>query len=219
MATEISTDRSKKVRWYARQGDNQPITIRFTSGDPDRTWKFIISNFGGPVIYTLEDGDGITNNGDEIIIALPLDTDYLRTEQYKIALVGTDDDGPKTFINGDLVINDSYWEGDVTEEATIEVDTGDVIVEMDITIAGGDGRNSFRGLVSIASNLFPEVGGTNDQADGRPLPGDWYIATTAGTLKDRAEASLEVPQYATLYYTGAEDGNMQLGANWKVNQG
>jgi len=57
---------------------------------------------------------------------------------------------------------------------------------------------------------------------GRPTRGDWYLITDSGTLKDNLNADLEVVvlnKYASVTYIGEDDGDLQDGANWYVNQG
>lgn len=83
----------------------------------------------------------------------------------------------------------------------------------------GSATEHYRGEVSLASGLFPEVGGTNDMRSGRPTRADWFLVTTGGTVLDRSEQAIEVPAGSMLTYTGDDAGNMQLGANWKINQG
>lgn len=87
--------------------------------------------------------------------------------------------------------------------------------------SGGDAVEHYRGEVDVSGGSFPEVGGVNDlkTGGGRPTRSDYYLTTTTGPLLDRSEVSIEVPAGSMLYYTGADDGNMQLGANWKINQG
>lgn len=93
------------------------------------------------------------------------------------------------------------------------------------TSGGGTSTASenYRGRYDYSTDLFPEVGGTGDTKTdgGRPTPGDYYIGTDAasGTLLDENEAPLELSGRITLTYIGAANGDMQLGINWKINQG
>lgn len=89
--------------------------------------------------------------------------------------------------------------------------------------SGGSASEHYRGRYDYSTNLFPEVGGIGDLKEdgGRPTPGDWYVGSdnVTGTLKDFDESALPLAGRITLTYIGDEDGDMQLGANWKINQG
>lgn len=223
--SQISTHRARRLNWKVKRGQGRAVyVICRVAGElfdiSDRDYTVNVRRFGSNVnLFTLTEGNGITNSGvDGQLTLLPSDEQVnLPPARYYWELL-TDD--PDIWLNGEFIVVDSLSDScnDDSLETTIQVDEN--MVTINITISGsGGGTERYRGEVSISGNLFPETGGANDMRSGRPQRGDWFLFTTSGTLLDRNENAMEIPANSIGFYIGDDNGDMQLGANWKVNQG
>lgn len=222
----IVTDLSVNVAWNVASGYKNTFTITATLNGSayslaSRAFSLQIRKIGSESNFiNLTEGSGITNAGASGILTIVLTAAQAATlgnDNYFYQLTCITDE--TRWINGTINSTTGTYTGELATELTAEISLTGTAVTLELVLGGGGGSERYRGEVSVATNLFPETGGTNDMRSGRPFRGDWFLFTTGGTLKDRSEASIDVPAGSMGFYTGADDGNMQLGANWKINQG
>jgi hypothetical protein len=175
MSTNIVTDQSKNILWNARYGDDQSIVINFLdlNGDPfditDEAFTVQVRKFSGGNVLILTEADGLTNTGEDGTLSIDFTNEELEItpDIYFILLKSTNSstDRVRTWLNGTFVLNGELWDGEATVEETINVNIGDIIVELSITLAGGGGSTSslpqYRGVITdFATNGFPTTGGS-----------------------------------------------------------
>lgn len=231
----VYIDQSKNLKLVYRQGEGRSFTLTVVDEDAnayDTTGlDFVMEVFNvfdrDVNLFQLTEisGGGILNGGATGIITLdPSDDDVDLDEGFYEWRFKSTADTPNTWFSATFEINNSPQATSVLESnADVTVNLGPINVTVSIILGagGGGGVERYRGEVSIAGNAFPIVGGTNDMKDGggRPTRSDWFLTTDGGNLLDRTEAVIEVPANSILFYTGADDGTIALGANWKINQG
>lgn len=242
----VSADQARNLKLTYRKGQGRAISIvcRDTNGDPLMLEDFLDSgtSFRARVIQTYdrdevlltleEDSAGRISRPNGYTIKLdPTDDDVNLDEGNYEWEFGTIDPN-NTWFNAPFIINRNPPDADLSDSASVTVNLGDNVVTLTINLIGGgsgEGVEHWRGFVDLDDDpdnpprqLFPEEGGSGDaRPDGitRFLPGDFCINNSAVILLDHNEAALEVPARSTLYYVGTINGDMQLGANWKINQG
>jgi len=149
MSTNIVTDQSKNILWNARKGDDQSLRINFLyNGDPydisGETFTVLLMRFGGGTILTLTQGQGLTNGGvlGTLDIAFTSAMLQIEADTYLIFLKSTNGSRTLTWLNGAFVLNGDQWDGTVTSEEDIQVIVGNMILNLNITLAGGSGGSS-----------------------------------------------------------------------------
>lgn len=228
-----SADQSKNLQLTYRKGEGRALTFELLDedGDPFDSSDFLVTievydvfdKETNLISLTENTGGGITNGGvSGLVVMEPSDGDVNIDEgdyEYRWKAIQISTGEPMTWFSAAFHINNSPRKEDTPNSETVTVAIGPIMIQ--VTVILGIPNEHYRGLISVAANLFPEVGGAGDMklGGGRPKRGDWYITTDGGTLKDADETNLTIPARSTLYYIGTNGGNMQLGENWKVNQG
>lgn len=237
---QVRLDQSKNAELIYRRGEGRAFTITVT--DEENGLPYNVSDFGfefGVVqvydrdteLFTLEEasagGDGaILNGGDTGVITIDPTNDQVDLPEgsYEWRFRSTDGGTPNTWFSAPFTINNGPLPASALDSISLIVNLGPVNVNARINLGSSTGEH-YRGEVDLATSSqldeFPEEGGTNDMkaTGGRPTRGDWYLTTSVCYLLNRDEVRVEVPPHSMLIYTGANTGNMQLGANWKINQG
>jgi len=151
MSATIVTDRSRNIIWYARKGDDQSVTVNFIDENSNpydisgEEFQFLMRRFGGGVIFTLTEGDGLTNTGTSLEIDFTNDQLDIEPSVYLNFLKSTNSSTGKvtTWLNINFTLNGETWDGESTSEADVTVNNGPITITLQITLGGGGGGGSF----------------------------------------------------------------------------
>lgn len=156
----FSTDRSvnEDAKWTARYGDAQTVTVAFSEDVSDRVFTVVIYRVGTfATMATLSEGNGkIVNNGDDIEITLDGSNATIDPDTYEYVLK---DATPFTWFCAPFVLNRSGNTGPTTSSISVEVNTGDVVVDVEITIPGSGGGGDVVGPASAVASRMVEFDG------------------------------------------------------------
>lgn len=219
MSTNIVTDQSKNVLWNARKGDDQSLRINFLDdGDPydvsGETFTVLLMRFGGGTILTLTQSAGLTNGGvlGTLDIAFTSAMLQIEADTYLIFLKSTNGSRTLTWLNGAFVLNGDQWDGTVTDEEDIQVIVGNMILNLNITLAGGSGGGGsdfYRGDFTMTT-LYPAAG-TGSGTAGAIQEGDTYRLVIGGS----GEVTIGGKQYFNgQLISAATDTPGQTTVNW-----
>jgi hypothetical protein len=213
----IKVDKSRLIPIFARQGRAGSICLKFkrkSDGTPFSIAGILFEFFavkhvvGGDKLISLTIGAGLTVSGDdddELNIVLTADHLDLLPATYHYQLVNLD--VVKTWLNGPLKVHAGDFDGGITEEEEIVINTGDDVLNVTINdvAAGGD---HFRGEFDFSAELFPEAGGSG--AGGAVKAGDFWFFDA-----DVADFLGEEQSAGTLAMARIDDPG-QVAANWRL---
>lgn len=121
----IVSDQSRQVDWYVRKGSDVSLTITVTENNAPfdlDAFEFILEVFKvgstTPEI-TLNELDGLTNNGPLGTLEVEILNVNLNSDQYYWTLKTTND---YLWLNGKFIVNDYLFDGDGNDSNTVTLD-------------------------------------------------------------------------------------------------
>lgn len=150
--TEVSADQSKNLTLKFRKGEGRTISFQFLLAAvaydiSEWTFVFEVFNIDGALVFQLTEdtGGGLTNGGATGILTVdPTDDDVdIDPTAYHWKLRITEPSSIKqTLFNGLFPVNDSPQATTGEDSANVTLDLGDIVVEVNLTVAGGSGAST-----------------------------------------------------------------------------
>jgi hypothetical protein len=170
--TTVSTDQSQNLKMVFRKGEGRPITFQFLEGTDNYDisslgFAFQILEIDGttPLVELTEaSGDGVTNSGVTGALLVDLTDDEVdideKSYEWKLKIISP---YTRTLFNGLFKINNSPQESVSSDSVTVNIDLGDIVVEIDVTLAmTGDqiiSTLSQENIESLYQSLLPYITG------------------------------------------------------------
>jgi hypothetical protein len=140
--TIVSVDQSKNVKLIYRKGEGKPLTFQFlqdSNAYDISTLEFLFQvldiNTGETVFELTEEvSGGLTNSGVTGLLQVSPSDDNVDIEEksyiYKLKVVSPT---TRTWFNGLFVVNDSPLLEEETDNVNVDLDTGDITIEVSMT--------------------------------------------------------------------------------------
>jgi hypothetical protein len=159
--TNIVTDKSSQITWYARRNNDQSILFRFLyNGNPfdisDIVFALSISTPSGVQMIALMQGNGLTNGGanGELLVEFTKEQLGISPEKYFIRLLYTIAGKVNLLLNGNFILNDALWSGQVTSSQSININLGNTVVNLSATLIAGEPKTVYE--VDSIDTLVPD---------------------------------------------------------------
>lgn len=146
--TVVSADQSKNLTLKFRKGEGKPFAFHVLEDSSAYdisalTFVFEVYDIDGDLIFQLteDSGGGLTNNGATGILEVDPSDDNLGIDEksyhWKLRVTAPTV-SKQTWFNGLFIINNSPQEDTDDDSATVNLDLGDIVVEVNLTITGFD---------------------------------------------------------------------------------
>lgn len=174
MSVTISTDIGSQIRWQARKGNDNTLTLSVTNNSvaydiSNFTFSVYIFRWGADytttsnAVVSLTQGGGITNGGSSGTLTCVISSSLLSSllpEQYFIRFkVVHPDTTVHDWINGQFILNSELWDGSSSASGTIAVNLGGSTVSVALNIQVG----TVVGPTSVTDGDFALFNGTTGQ--------------------------------------------------------
>lgn len=150
--TKVKLDQSKNPTLVYRKGEGRALTLEFLESAAafnltPYTFLFQVTEIDSDtVLFGLTQGSGLTNGGAAGNLVIdPSDDDVdldEKTYEYKLKISAP---ANETWFNGQFVINNSPQEDTDSDSATINLDIGNVTLQVTITMNGAFGNSNIDG--------------------------------------------------------------------------
>lgn len=148
--TTVSTDQSSNLKLKYRKGEGRSFTFEFVLDSAaydisGYVFEFAVREIGeSSAVFTLteDSGGGLTNGGAAGTLTVDPTDDQVdidaKTYEYTLKVTSP---ATQTWFHGQFVINDSPQAAADADSATVELDLGDNVVEVEVLIGGFDVEN------------------------------------------------------------------------------
>jgi hypothetical protein len=218
MGTTVSLDQSSNLKLIYRKGEGRPMTFRIREDGAAYdigAFEFVFEVFeidGTTPVFSLTEGsgNGIDNGGvTGLLVVDPSDEDVdIAAKSYHWVLRITTPNN-ETWFNGLFVVNAAPLRATYNDSATVELDLGDVTVDVALSISGTALPGTLRLMDEFDASVdtFPTTGGSG--TDGAIQKGNMFNITVAGSPAG------ELLPVGTLLLA-LTDAPGQTATNWRI---
>jgi hypothetical protein len=163
MALSVSTDQSKNIQLTYRKGEGKPFSFNFLLSSvayniAGFTFVFEIIDMDGNLILQLTEDDGLVNNGATGVLTInPSDDNvdiYAKAYWWKLRTI---DPTKETWFNGIFIVNDEPQAATSADSLDVTLDTGDVVLSVELSIGGSGSMTGDEILDALTSGDIADL--------------------------------------------------------------